>query len=383
MHLRLTYLLLCSLFMLSKPTFGQNINEILHKAAQAINKQQQLSYDYQLDINYISENYKSLYAGKIYVDFTEHQNPLGFRFQFARANSEVIYNGAEIFEIDLPKQEIELHKQAKIQQLSSYTFFNISPITWKYALPEILNNDSIKKSLDLGKSTASYYSVQIHMGQKVLGNLGNIQPITAKRNIIYTVLIDKESFLPQSILSTNDVTKDDYTKTSFTYHIAKAPPENSWYYSNYANYKPKEDKPIKKLALNETAPSWELPNVKNTEIIKSANLLGKVTLLEFWIKNCGYCIAAVPKLNALQQKYESKGLQVVGINAGDTVNDIQFFIDKNSPNYMSVWDKDSKVSDAYGIIGYPTVILLNKQGKLVFQGSPQSEKLEKLLQELL
>lgn len=60
----------------------------------------------------------------------------------------------------------------------------------------------------------------------------------------------------------------------------------------------------------------------------------------------------------------------------------KFFIDKHKPNYINVWDKDSKVSAAYGVIGYPTVFLIDKEGKLLFEGSPQSEKLEELLQQL-
>lgn len=382
MNNRLTYLILFSLVMLKNVAFGQDVNTILHKAAEAINKQPQLCYDYQLDINYISEQYKSSLGGSVYVDFAVQENPLGFRFQFVNPKSEIIYNGTEVFEMDRYKQEIEWTKQAKKQQLSSYTFLNNSPITWKYALPAIINNDSIQKSLDLEKSTGSYYNIHINMGQKNVGNLGNIQAITAKRNISYTVEIDKESYLPRRIICWNDVEKDDYVQTTFRYHIATAPAENSWYYSSYTDYKAKEDKPIKKLALNETVPSWELPNIKNAEIFKSASLLDKFTLVEFWIKNCGYCISAVQKLNVLQQKYKSKGLQIIGINAGDTENELQFFIDKHKPNYINVWDKDSKVSAAYGVIGYPTVFLIDKEGKLLFEGSPQSEKLEELLQQL-
>src|SRR6478735_3785423 len=41
---------------------------------------------------------------------------------------------------------------------------------------------------------------------------------------------------------------------------------------------------------------------------------GKVYLFECWATWCGPCVAAIPHINALHQKYASKGLCVYGMN---------------------------------------------------------------------
>jgi thiol-disulfide isomerase/thioredoxin len=49
---------------------------------------------------------------------------------------------------------------------------------------------------------------------------------------------------------------------------------------------------------------------------KLADYQGKVMLLDFYATWCAPCRESIPRLNALNQKYGPKGLQIVGLNVG-------------------------------------------------------------------
>lgn len=62
----------------------------------------------------------------------------------------------------------------------------------------------------------------------------------------------------------------------------------------------------------------------NHEDLTLKKLRGKVVLIRFWLADCPLCVSSSPALNELWQKYESKGLVVIGIHhpKSKTVRDI-------------------------------------------------------------
>ena len=53
----------------------------------------------------------------------------------------------------------------------------------------------------------------------------------------------------------------------------------------------------------------ELPDMASDDLIKPFGFKGQVVMLEFWFRNCGPCIKAVPSINMLHMKYGNKGLK--------------------------------------------------------------------------
>ena len=60
------------------------------------------------------------------------------------------------------------------------------------------------------------------------------------------------------------------------------------------------------------APDFTLVSLEGDRITLS-DLRGNVILLNFWATWCGPCIMEIPDLNKLQEKYQDKGYEVVGI----------------------------------------------------------------------
>ena len=54
---------------------------------------------------------------------------------------------------------------------------------------------------------------------------------------------------------------------------------------------------------------------------------GKVYIVEFWATWCGPCIAAMPHISELQDKYADKGVQVISVSDED-LETVEGFLEK-------------------------------------------------------
>ncbi|TWT64830.1 peroxiredoxin family protein [Allorhodopirellula solitaria] len=110
----------------------------------------------------------------------------------------------------------------------------------------------------------------------------------------------------------------------------------------------------------------------------------KVYVVEFWATWCGPCIASMPHLVELQNKYRGEGVQIVSISDEDveTVNEL---MEKDYPEkdvtfseltsaYTITTDPDGSVSDAYmraaGQNGIPCAFVVGKTGQVEWIGHP-------------
>jgi len=348
-------------------------NEILKTLSAKLNSPSNISYDYYRSINYFSENYHNETSGTTYLDFISNDSILRFKYQLENDQSKMIYNGAESFYLNKKEKTIKITNKPKLSDFSSLSFFVNSIITLKNALPEIIGDKEITKALsDTIISDKNYFLVTLLVKNKSLNGLGTFTPVTLKRNYIYKIIIDKDTYLPMQVIQTNNVEPKDYVLTSFANFKLdnNKPSDNSWYYSSYANeFNPSTEKVVNLIKTNSIAPDWKLPLFATSGTLSLKELKGKVILLEFWIKNCSYCIAAVPKLNSITKKFDTnKDFEIVAVNANDTKKDISNFYVKNKPSFKSVSDK-GKLTTEYGISGFPTVVLIDKKGKVIYSGT--------------
>jgi peroxiredoxin len=118
-----------------------------------------------------------------------------------------------------------------------------------------------------------------------------------------------------------------------------------------------------------TAPAFDLVGAGGKSV-SSDGLDGKVTLLYVWFTGCPPCMKEAPALAQLQREFGSKGFEVVGANAdgllglGITDQAHQQYAEKEGITFPIVnWTKAS--NQAYGGISiYPTLFLINRQGKI-------------------
>lgn len=116
-----------------------------------------------------------------------------------------------------------------------------------------------------------------------------------------------------------------------------------------------------------------LPELKLTYIGAAADLKGKPAIVEFWATWCPPCRASIPHLNEINKKFKDKGLVIVGVTDEDQAT-VTNFQKKMPMDYNVAMDKDGKLSKEFGVSGIPHAFIVDKAGKIVWEGHPMRMK---------
>lgn len=130
--------------------------------------------------------------------------------------------------------------------------------------------------------------------------------------------------------------------------------------------------------LGQLRPEFSLPDIHGTvHNIKEWD--GKVILLNFWATWCSPCLQEIPELVDLQQRYQARGLQVIGI-ALQNPNELSDFIREHGMNYPVLAGLEAVIviAENYGntVGGLPYTAIIDKNGKIVFVKAGQINKPE-------
>jgi len=103
------------------------------------------------------------------------------------------------------------------------------------------------------------------------------------------------------------------------------------------------------------------------------DLRGKIVLLDFWTYCCINCMHILPDLKRLEKKY-ARELVVIGVHSA------KFFTEQEAQNIRQailryeiehpvVNDHQMAIWDLYGVHAWPTLVLIDPQGKIVYRRS--------------
>ena len=115
---------------------------------------------------------------------------------------------------------------------------------------------------------------------------------------------------------------------------------------------------------------------------------GDVVMLVFWGTWCGDCRAGVGEVERLWRTYSAAGLMVVGVNLDEREEAAIAFTRAVGTTFPVVRDSTKGVSRAFRIDALPTVVLLDRDGRVRFvaagrgdEASRLGDRLRKLLDE--
>ena len=106
------------------------------------------------------------------------------------------------------------------------------------------------------------------------------------------------------------------------------------------------------------------------ELRKLSDYVGKseYLLIDFWASWCGPCIAEMPHLKNIYEKYNEKGLEIISISLDDTKEAWQKGLDRIDAPWVHLCgfrDNKPKLMEAYNILGVPYAVLFNKEGRVI------------------
>ena len=128
------------------------------------------------------------------------------------------------------------------------------------------------------------------------------------------------------------------------------------------------------------APDFKLTTVDGKEVTL-ASFHGKYLLVDFWGTWCGWCIKGIPDMKRYYNKYHGR-VEFLGVCCGDTDKKWRAGVAEHKLPWVNVLEGESGLSSRYAVGGYPTKVLLDKEGKVVATFVGESPALYKKLDEL-
>lgn len=127
-----------------------------------------------------------------------------------------------------------------------------------------------------------------------------------------------------------------------------------------------------------------LEEVKPESIQKNK---GQVVYVDFWASWCVPCAHSFPFLNELHREFKDKGLQIVGINMDENVDDAKAFLAKTPAQFNIVADTNAQCAKDFDVKAMPSSYLIDRKGVVhhVHQGfrSEDIKELRALVENLL
>lgn len=121
--------------------------------------------------------------------------------------------------------------------------------------------------------------------------------------------------------------------------------------------------------------------------ISTADLKGKVTLVNFWATTCVSCVKEMPALASTYNKYKDRGFETVAVAMSyDPPAWVLNFAQTRQLPFKVALDNTGEIAQSWGDVKLtPTTYLVDRQGRIVkrYVGEPDFAALHTLIEKLL
>ena len=204
-----------------------------------------------------------------------------------------------------------------------------------------------------------------------------------------------DSLITRSVQNYMDSTRNDITSTYFFERYLMTNQTLDEVQAFYDNLTDRVKKSAPGLALKQKmedmqqvniggmAPNFELttPDGKKLSLY---DLRGHIVLLDFWASWCAPCLAEVPNLKAIYEKYHGKGLNILGVSLDEKEAAWKSAIERKGLTWQHVSSLKGwkcPVAQRFKVTGIPRMYIIDAQGKIIAQDL-RGETLAKKMDEL-
>jgi thiol-disulfide isomerase/thioredoxin len=387
-------------------TDSPNPVEIMRKSLVKSQSIENGYYEMEHYMKYMSSKDTSLQVFKCYFNKLENDSIYSSAFHYEvfsgdEYKRDVLYTGDDF--VNYSKNDSTgriMSKTLWAKEIKSYshnyTFY--SPITNRESYP--LPKDSAfldkKNTFEYMGEETIHNNPCYHIRMSIIPENDSTEMMKTLRTEI-NYWINKQDYIPIQYSTSIDLVMNNDTMYQFEKNVLKKYELNNFKdetqlelssipsYINLKDFKPHKSPEL--LPKDTIAPKWSLISLKD-KTVNLSDYKGELVLIDFFYKSCYPCMLALPALQNLHEKYNDKGLKIIGIDPYDTKekDDIDNFLAKRGVTYtVLLGGKD--VAKEYHVSGYPTIYLIDKEGKIIFTqvgyGEDTEDKIEKIIIENL
>jgi thiol-disulfide isomerase/thioredoxin/outer membrane lipoprotein-sorting protein len=119
--------------------------------------------------------------------------------------------------------------------------------------------------------------------------------------------------------------------------------------------------------LGEQAPPLKLRSA-NGDVLALDSFRGKPVLIDFWATWCAPCVTALPNLDKIYREARDKGLVLISVDRDEEAKTASDLLAKKGYTWPNFHD-DGEIEKLVGSSGIPRTLLIDAQGKVVYDGS--------------
>jgi thiol-disulfide isomerase/thioredoxin len=138
------------------------------------------------------------------------------------------------------------------------------------------------------------------------------------------------------------------------------------------------------------APEFAKGDWINSDPLTLNKLRGHIVLVEFWTFGCYNCRNTLPSVKEWDARYRDRGLTIVGVHTPETtseysIDNVRREVPGLAIKYPVVTDNNYQTWKAYGVEAWPTILVVDKQGRIrwLHVGEGKYDETENVIRTLL
>ncbi len=114
--------------------------------------------------------------------------------------------------------------------------------------------------------------------------------------------------------------------------------------------------------VHKEVPQCPLTSFNDTQSLNLQQFKGKVVYVDFWASWCGPCAKSFPFMNQLDNELKGQGLEVIGINLDEEIEEAKQFLQQTPASFTIAKDLDKKCAKDFGVKAMPSSYLIDRKG---------------------